>query len=237
MDFIDYGRSFVTTSADFNSPRFWIESRCRIVGKDGEIEDYCQGASCKSEHTFAEKDLFHEDNYDFLPVFSDRYCVVFRRNAYLNENYRTVRAVREMWGEPTFRLVKPATVRVLETTADVREATHAGSPIVSRTEIANKDTGMRAVIECPIKTMNINDESDLYQVDTGPVVFPDLTRTREPGPHAISLAFIAFNAPHFADFVIERPTPVLRDGEEVCRVHHYSGRVSLPAANTLYAVE
>jgi len=30
--------------------------------------DYYQCASCKSENTFAERDLFQKDNYDFLPV-------------------------------------------------------------------------------------------------------------------------------------------------------------------------
>jgi hypothetical protein len=83
--------------------------------------------------------------------------------------------------------------------------------------------------------MNVNDERDLYQVDTGPVLWPDLARPRVRAVDRLSLAFIAFNASHFADFVIEAPTPLLRDGTELFRVHHYSQRRSVEAENRLYA--
>ena len=96
---------------------------------------------------------------------------------------------------------------------------------------------MRAIIEYPVKTININDERDIYQVDTGPVAWPDLSRRCERNVEAISLAFVAFNVPHFADFVIEAPTPIVEGGREVCRVHHYSRRVSLAARNRLFCVE
>jgi hypothetical protein len=238
MQPIDYGRSFVTTHADFNSPRFLIESRCRIIDDNaGTSEDFCQGASCKSEDTFAERDLFYEENYDFLPVFGETQGIIFRRKAFLNENYRSVQPVESMWGGPIFRLVDPEAVRELATTQDIREATHAGLPIVTQTEISNEATSLRALIECPVKTMNISDERDLYQVDTGPVLFPDLSQAYDTPADRLSLAFIAFNAPHFADFVIEAPTPLLCDGEEVGRVHHYSRRVSLKATHRVFAFE
>jgi hypothetical protein len=48
---------------------------------------------------------------------------------------------------------------------------------------------------------------------------------------------LAFNAPHFADFVIEQPTPVVIDGKECRQIHHYSGPISMPAKNLLLAVE
>ena len=238
MDIIDYGRSFVCTTADLNSPRFRVESRCRIMDdRTGDFEDYVQCASCKSEHTFAEKGLFTEDNYDFLPVFGERHGVIFRRKAWLNENYKSIVASEGMWDGPVFHLVEPASVRVLESTAEIRRATHECLPIVAQTEIANEQTQLRAVIECPVKTMNIHDERDLYQVDTGPVIFPDIARRHEPAVEGFSLAFVAFNAPHFADFVIEAPTPIHRENNEVARVHHYSERKSLTARNTLYAIE
>jgi hypothetical protein len=118
MNVIDYGRSFVCTSADFNSPRFWIESRCRIIDDEsGTTEDFYQCGSCKSEDTFAEKDLFYEDNYDFLPVFGREHGIMFRRKAWLNENYKTVYPVGDMWGGPRLHVVEPADVRELATTA------------------------------------------------------------------------------------------------------------------------
>jgi hypothetical protein len=51
------------------------------------------------------------------------------------------------------------------------------------------------------------------------------------------LAFAVFNTPHFCDFVMEQPTPILRDGQEVCQVYHYSNPVSFPAKNRVLLVQ
>ena len=64
-----------------------------------------------------------------------------------------------------------------------------------------------------------------------------LSRRYERLPDALSLAFVAFNAPHFADFVIEDETPILQDDQELTRVHHYSRILSLPAKNRIFAIE
>ena len=54
---IDFGRSFFCNTAEFNSVRMWIESRTTIIDpKSGASTVYYQGASCKSENTFGEKD-------------------------------------------------------------------------------------------------------------------------------------------------------------------------------------
>ena len=74
-------------------------------------------------------------------------------------------------------------------------------------------------------------------MDTGPIALPDLSRRHERLPDALSLAFVAFNAPHFADFVIEDETPILKDDQELTRGHHYSRITSLPAKNRIFAVE
>ena len=87
-----------------------------------------------------------------------------------------------------------------------------------------------------MKTMNTQRDSDMYQVDTGPVPFPDLSRRYERHVESVALAFVAFNAPDFADFVLEQPTVIETDAGASCRVHHYSGLVTLPSANRLYAL-
>ena len=105
----------------------------------------------------------------------------------------------------------------LDTFESIRDATAAGLPIVTQTEIRNDQTGLRAVIECPTKTMNISLEKKMYQVDTGPIAFPDLAQRFEVMSDCLSVAFVVFNAPHFADFIIEQPTPVVEDGQEKCQ--------------------
>jgi len=234
---LDYGLSFICHSAAFNSVRFWVESRTRLVDdRDGTWTDFYQCASCKSENTFAEHDLFMEDNYDFLPIFGGGDVLVFRRPARISERYRTVKKVTELWGEPALKLQEGARCEELNTWKAIAEATAGAVPIVTQTEIANAETQLRAIIECPTKTMNIEPEKELYQVDTGPVAFPDLTKRSDPKIDALSLAFVAFNAPDFADFVVEQPTLVTEEDGATHQVFHYSCPFSLAAKNRLFAV-
>jgi len=234
---LDYGLSFICNTAPFNSVRFWVESRTRIIDERAKTwTDYCQCGSCKSENTFAERDLFQKDNYDFLPIFGAGLWLIFRRRVGLSEKYRKVTRVEEVWGQPVLKLREARKVTVLDTWEKIRDATTAAIPIVTQTEFANEDTGLRAIIECPTKTMNVSLEKKLYQVDTGPVAFPDLSKRYEPEIDCLSLAFLAFNAESFADFIIEQPTPVLENDAVKCEVYHYSKPFSLPAKNRILAL-
>lgn len=234
---LDYGRSFICGTAAFNNVRFWVESRTTICDdKAGTTTDYYQCASCKSENTFGEKDLFLADNYDFLPILGGGYWIVFRRPAKISDRYRTIRKAEEMWGEPRLLLHDAAEVTRLETFEAIRDATAAGLPLVTQTEIRNEQTGLRAVIECPSKTINISLDKNMYQIDTGPVAYPDLGKRFDPQIDCLSIAFVAFNAPHFADFIVEQPTALVEDGEEKGKLYHFSAPFSLPAKNTLLAL-
>ena len=235
MNCLDYGLSFINTVGNGNAPRFWVESRCRIIDNtDGSFSDYYQCGSCKSEHTFAEKNLFINPNYDFLPVFGKEHIAVFRRHAYCNDSYVEYRPAREYWGGPLFDVQEASPVQVLDSNAAILEATQKCLPIVTHTEIWDTDTQQRAIIECPVKTMNIDENAGIYQVDTGIVLFPDLSKRYDRQIEMFSLAYVAFNAPHFADFVIERPTAIIENGVEVTQVYHYSEIRSLKAKNTVF---
>src|SRR5690348_14829018 len=95
---IDYGNSFLVCNWPENRVRFWVESRTRFVDEGrGVVEDYYQCASCKSEYTFAEKELFQPDNFDFLPIFGPELGVIFRRRVWLNPNYKSVQPFSKMW--------------------------------------------------------------------------------------------------------------------------------------------
>lgn len=230
---LDYGLSFLSGVAEWNRVRFWVESRTRILDtRTGKHEAYLQCASCKSEDTFAAKNLFLADNYDFLPVFGPEFGLIFRRKASATPGYRDIRPSAKMWDGQTLRLVTAKSARLLNTTAAIRKATHDGLPLVAQTEFANTATGYQAIVEYPVKTMNIHDAKDLYQVDTGPVAFPDLTRRWDRLADSISLAFVAFNAPGFADFIRETETPTPGG----TRVEHYSDRITVTAANRLFAI-
>ncbi|HOC70038.1 MAG TPA: hypothetical protein PLL36_01665 [Candidatus Hydrogenedentes bacterium] len=234
---LDYGLSFICHTAPFNSVRFWVESRTRILDeRAGTWTDFYQCGACKSENTFAERDLFMVDNYDFLPIFGGDDVLVFRRPACISEKYRTVKKAADMWGAPSLKLKEASRHEELGTWGAIACATADAIPLVSHTEISAAETQLRAIIECPVKTMNIQPEKEQYQVDTGPIAFPDLTRRDVPPIDTLSLAFVAFNAPDFADFVIERPTLVTGDNGATHQVYHYSNPISMSAKNRLFAV-
>ena len=237
MNCLDYGLSFINSVGNGNAPRFWVESRCRMIDDtDGSFSDYYQCGSCKSEHTFAEKDLFVDPNYDFLPVFGEEHSAVFRRHAYRNDNYVEYRPAKEWWGGPLFDIQEASPVQALDSNEAIFEATQKSLPIVTHTEIWDANTDQRAIIECPVKTMNIDKNAGIYQVDTGIVLFPDLSKRYDRQIEAFNLAYVAFNAPHFADFVIEKPTPIIENGVEVTQVYHYSEIRSLEAKNTVFCI-
>ena len=237
MNCLDYGKSFISTVGNGNAPRFWVESRCRLVDDiDGSTTDYYQCGSCKSERTFAEEGLFADPNYDFLPIFSEEHTVIFRRHAYRNDNYAEYWAAKDTWGGVLFDVQEADCVQALDSNEEILLATRKCLPIVTQTEIWDDNTQMRAIIECPVKTMNIDENRCIYQVDTGIVLFPDLSKRYNRQIEAFSIAYVAFNVPHFADFVIEQPTPIVEDGKEVASVYHYSGIQSLAAKNTVLCI-
>lgn len=214
------------------------KSRTRVIDEDsGRFEEYYQCGSCKGEHTFADEDLFIEPNFDFMPIFGPSLGVIFKRWAAVDDRYKVTRPTPEMWGGPRYMLRTAETATELQSFDDIRDATDEGRPLVAQTEIWNEETALRAVIEYPVKTMNILDERRVYQVDTGPVAFPDLSTRREVHAHGLKLAFIAFNRAGFSDFVIEEETPVCREGQTVAQVHHYSKIISVAAENRLYALD
>jgi len=70
---LDYGRSFLCGTVPLNNVRFWVESRTTIFDDQAHTSTvFYQCASCKSENTFGEQDLFLSDNYDFLPICDRR---------------------------------------------------------------------------------------------------------------------------------------------------------------------
>lgn len=236
-DALDYGRSYINTKANWNSPRFWVESRLVMTDPARKAtHTYFQCGSCKSENTFPPRHLFHIDNYDFLPIFSDTDCVIFRRPVTVRGEYRSVRPVAEMWGgtTPALRTFKGT---VLATVQEIAAAMTAGKPLVTQTELRDEKTGRTAVIECPVKTINWHRDKGEWQVDTGPVLLPDLTVPPEHWSQKLRLAYVAFNAFDWAEFIVEEPTAVLQAGKEMAKVHHYMGQVQAKARNVVLSQE
>ena len=239
--------------------RLWIESRTILYDDTaGTKTVFYQCGSCKSENTFGSSDLFNPDNYDFCPVFGGGAGINFRRFLPGGPSGNDIAKYKDVylfsagggWGHDAGSLrLWPATGAQELTIGDfdaIRDATAADLPIVAQTEIKHPTSGLRAVIEYPVKTMNILREDSMadqpsapvaagvWQTDTGPLLVPDLSRRFEPAIECMSLGFVAANnrQPEAADFVLEQPTSI-GGGREVL---HYSQPFSMPAINRLFAL-
>ena len=258
---LDYAHSYMWPyNRECDAVRVTIESRI-IVYDDaaGTATAYYLGASCKSEDTYGvnkdysadgfkpgAKTLFKDPNYDFTWIIGGPSAVIFRR-LLSAEGYRTVRAdtTRE-WGESNLQLW-PASGRYAIPTDQFEpavRATEAGDGLVAQTEISDPATELRAVIEYPVKTMNVSrdglpnqDGQSVWQIDTGPVGVPDLSKRYDPPISAFSLGFIATISRHpdAADFVLEQPTSLPPPNDAV-QVLHYSKPFSFRATNRLVGI-
>lgn len=227
---LDYGRSYIFCPGQNNRVRFQIESRTLVVTPDRTVQLY-QCCSCKAENTFASEDLFQKDNYDFLPVFSSKEVVVFRRYARLTNSYRTLYDVKSLWNQPIIFQPLVAAEKLSEY-SEIKMAAETGIPLVGRTIIMATER-TRLIVEYPIKTLNIHPEKPMLQVDTGPFVVPEFRKNcGEDLMNSLSLAYVAWNNHEHAEFIFEKPTRIT----ESVFAYHYSDPKSELVQNEIYRI-
>lgn len=239
MRTLDFSRSFVTFVVgppEPNEARIQVEARCTIhFGPDTEPEEYLLVASCKSENTHAEKDLFKEPNYDFCAIFSDTEYRIHRVGLTADDHDMEAGDSAERFDDVVLDL-RYLEAEELADGGSIVQATRGGRYICCRTTLEDDDSERTAVLEYPVKTINVRSDSHSYQVDTGPVLLPGFWPDA-PVIEGFRLAYIAHNRPDSADFVIQEPTPVDREDPESLRVMHYSRTYTTAAENRLYACD
>ena len=72
----------------------------------------------------------------------------------------------------------------------------------------------------------------IFQPDTGPILFPDLDREPEDLVAGFELAFVAYNSPDWAEFIVRVPTPLTKE----ISVYHFSRSVRLDTKTQLFAI-
>jgi len=127
------------------------------------------------------------------------------------------------------RVTRPG--RLLESINAIVETLSTNAPVVAQTEYVTG--GFSVLLEYPVKIVNFSERERYYQVDTGPVLLPELGAGVQPLIKAMQLAYVAHNSRDWAEFLVCAPTPV---GPGI-KVHHYSRVVRLEnVVNRLFAV-
>jgi hypothetical protein len=241
-----------------NEARIMIEARCEMFQEaSGRQEAFYLIAACRTEWMYRDEIIFQDPNREYRGIWSqDRYLGTgyglvaegaglrktasdgpvgtitgsddyVARQSGLNE--KTCNYVR-------LTLRNHAAARPLEDDDAIVRATMDDEGLIAQTELWDEATGIRAVLEYPIRTMNFHSERRRFQVDTGPVIVPDFTCKSEHWIEWFDVAHVGYNRLDRAEFIILRPTPVVIDGSEVCRVHHFSQVRQCPTRHTLFAV-
>ena len=255
MKTVDFTRSFTTWRIDLlkkpqatashrnpttlNSARVPLDCRCEIKEKGtGISREYVLGAPCKTELVGVERDIWTQPNADYVPIRSRDQFLSLKdfgrvgKQVMLYPPSLGVQPERNVgWTADAFDSVR-IDVRfcdgeVLVTAEAIVAAVLSNEPLIGRTQLENER--YVATIEYPIKTINASERDNIYQPDTGPVLLPDLTREPEDLIAGFELAFLAFNTPDWAEFLVRVPTPVA----EGVSVYHYSHSIRLDSENQI----
>ena len=252
-DITDYGNSYVRwtgrRSTDDkrkpghmpgdNTVRILLDSRCWITDASGETREYNMISPCRTEWMYRTDVLWQQPNYEFAGKYSATgWMAGHARAGDANEfggDWRVARNIDDLFRELRTDVRHYQEVEELENDEQVVEATLSSHPIVARTEVWSSDENTRAVIEYPIKTMNVQLERRRMQVDTGPLIYPDLDADEESEIKKLHFAFVCFNVYDVAEFILRGPTRVMRDDEQVGTYIDYSNVRRVPIKNTFYA--
>jgi len=258
MQTTDFSRSFVTFRLDtlkkqpvtvshkpphsLNNARIQLDCVCTITEKEsGRAQQFVLGANCKTERVCVDRDIWTDPNADYVPVFSAEQFLILKAWARAGmtvmlyppslgkQPERQVGRIADTYDSVRIHIMSRDAV-LMPTSRDIVQAALANRPLNAQTVIENDRYS--AIIEYPIKTFNVNERDWVYQTDTGPVLLPDLERAPDDLIAGMELAFIAFNAPDWAEVIVRTPTPIA-DGVSV---HHYSRTQRLTTRNAVIAL-
>ena len=229
MQICNYGISSVTWTAqhdptdkrnpghmpwDNKAVRILIDSRCEIINNQtGSSEWFYLITPCRTEWMYRDDILWQDNpNLEFVGIFSETHHksghVQVPDKLKPKQDMNTVGQTTKDLKDFHTNLSYYKSVVELTNDSDVIKATLNLTPIVATTEIKSPDSKSTVVIEYPIKTMNYVEDRERFQVDTGPIIFPDFDITSRYDIEKLQLAFVCYNNRTIAEFVSRVPTPV-----------------------------
>ena len=106
---------------------------------------------------------------------------------------------------------------------------------MGRTTLDDAEGGWQAVLEYPIPYMNVHPPEARFQVDVGPILYPDFAATAPSLVERLQLAYVMYNQLDVAEFALRVPTQVA-EGQSTTTLH-YAEVVKTAAPSILYSLE
>ena len=207
-----------------NKARIQLDALIDVIDvQTGDSERFVLIAPCRTEWVYAKDHLFQIPSREYRNIYSQAEERSMSRSITYEDRRSPARSVGDRFRSLDIDVQTFAASRALATPAEINAATGRNVPLIGRTELGNEKSLRRYVMQYPIKTMNFRPENRSFQVDTGPILAPDLTATAVKTIEKLAMAHIAYNRMDRAELILRRPTAVSDDGgRELCRVLHYS---------------
>ncbi|HEU5326575.1 MAG TPA: hypothetical protein VFU78_00700 [Thermomicrobiales bacterium] len=239
MDVTDFARSFVTFFGNNqgNIARIQVDAACTITESGtGETTTYYLIAPCRAERMYLATSLLQLPNYEFCGIFTTTECLIIRTH------WRSDRDNRE-YGRNNVRFadvridVHTARARELAMAGEVVAATLGNAPLVARTALESPHGQLSALLEYPVKTMNVLPPETRFQVDTGPILLPDFASPATRPIERFDLAYAVYHEFDKAEFILRRPVSLAGDGDNSAgAVTDYSVVMEVAARHNLFAL-
>lgn len=250
MTMTDFGNSYMTWIVDSdltdtrkpghmpwgNSARILIDARASVT-KSGKTEQYYLIAPCRTEWMYRDDTVIQNPSGEYRVIFAQDRSLSVGKSMTESKPAPRSAPIEGRMKSLIFSISEFPDVTELTTDDDVIAATQANLPISAWTTLTDEANGFTVELEYPIRTMNINPEKHRFQVDTGPIVAPVLENLskEEHWIDAFALAHTVYNRFDKAEFVYKRDTPLMRDGEQVATIRHYSEYHIYPAQHRFFA--
>ena len=238
MGVLDFSRSFVTfftkPHQGGNIARIQVDATCTISWPDGHAKTYYLIAPCRSEHMYLDGQLFQMPNYEFSGIFTEEEAVILRTHWTSDREQPEVVKVRDRFDRVEVR-TRTMQAESLADTSAVVDATLDNRRLVVRTNLTYARLGIVAQLEYPVKTMNVTEDPDQWQIDTGPLILPRVDAEGDDPISWFDVAHVVSCDFEKAEFVLRRPQELgERDGKPLF-VTDYSQLVFAPGQHQFWA--
>lgn len=238
MNAIDFANSYMTwlPHDNGNIARIQLDAACTLIDDNtGKHTHYYLIAPCRAERMYLDTPLFQLPNYEFCGIWSaDEFLII--RTAWVSErDNRQYGLGRERWREIRLDIRTFAQSQMLDGAAAVVQATLDNRSLTARTELVDTGRGRRAILEYPIKTMNLMQEPSRFQVDTGPLILPDFQANKARFIECFEMAYVVYHTWDKAEFILRKPVSSVDGGDPGAITTDYSLVQIVPARHTILA--
>lgn len=257
---IDFNRSFITFQVNLdkkrpitltveqpftvNNARIQIDSICRVTNNDSNQEvTFSLTRSCKTEAVNVEKDFWTQPNADMCMVgTSDGNFMILKswnqigKEVKFIDSETTFSTERQI--DSTEKVFSHYNIHHKETIAkelDLQDiiSTTLNHEVLIGTTVFNLNDTYEVYLEYPIITINVSEEHQYYQVDTGALLFPDIDLLSGiPDISIMRRAYIAHKKENYAELILETPT-LIKDN---LKSNHFSKIVPIKCLNKIYQI-